>query len=218
MKAASSRYIMLFLFAFSWGFGQGSGLLIQQYNRGPALDSKFSRWTLQPRIELNRFNTDLNSTTPEFTVGGRLSLEYRLSSTVGLESGVGFTPIAYSYAVGDSLGIDHLKYLTFPLGIKLHPTSRISIGLGGNYNLYQQGAFWIKKEPFKRKESYPLEVFSNTFGGFLQLEYHFFWGGTFSLHYIWATRKSPLTQPQTNTTSGFRLGIAYSIWRSGSKR
>ena len=218
MKVVTSFFIILLSFVVNCCFGQGSALLIQQYNKGPALDNRYSKWSLLPRLELNRFNTDRNSTKSEFTLGGRFGVEYRLQSTFGIESGVGYTPVSYNYIVEDSLGIDRLEYLTVPLGVKLHPTSRISVGLGANYNFYQKGVYRIIKEGSVRIEDYPLGVFTNTLGGFLRLEYHFLWGGTVSLNYRWATRASPPLQSQTNSSSGFQLGMAHTLWQSKLRR
>ena len=45
-------------------FAQGENLLIQQYNKGPALDDVYSRWPIFVSGRLNYLNTDLERTSP----------------------------------------------------------------------------------------------------------------------------------------------------------
>jgi hypothetical protein len=115
------------------GFAQGGDLLIQQYYRGPQLDSNYSKWTFRLGPQLNRINTDLGTTTPTLAIGGLVEIEYRFSKTVGLVSGAKFTPISYSYIEADSLAIDNLKYISYPLMLRLQPTYKLSFWFG--YNL-----------------------------------------------------------------------------------
>lgn len=200
------------------GNAQGGGLLIQQYQKGPALDGTYSRWTLYPGVELNYINTDLATTKPKIALGGLLQVEFRVSSTVGLKTGVHYTPIAYSYPVQDSVGVDQLRYWTLPMSIMLHPTQRVSIGLGALYNLYNQGAFVRSIDDFKNKTLYPKAHFRNSFGGFVQVGYHFLQKCYAFLNYRWAARSNLPTLSQTNTSSGFQLGVTYTLWASKKRR
>ena len=121
------------------GFSQGGDLLIQQYNRGPQLDSNYSKWSFRLGPQLNRINTDLGTTTPTLTLGGLVEIEYRFSKTVGLVSGAQFTPISYSYIEADTLAKDRLKYISYPLMLRLQPTYRLSFGLGIIYQAFLNG-------------------------------------------------------------------------------
>jgi len=141
-----------------------------------------------------------------------------VSSTVGLKTGVHYTPIAYSYPVQDSVGVDQLRYWTLPMSIMLHPTQRVSIGLGALYNLYNQGAFVRSIDDFKNKTLYPKAHFRNSFGGFVQVGYHFLQKCYAFLNYRWAARSNLPTLSQTNTSSGFQLGVTYTLWASKKRR
>ena len=103
-------YTLLFIFFLGGviSFAQGGKLLIQQYSKGPELDQNYSKWSLRFGPQLSRINTDLGTTSPTLSLGGLMEIEYRLSKTVGLVSGVQFTPISYSYMEGDSTATDQL--------------------------------------------------------------------------------------------------------------
>ena len=51
-------------------FAQGENLLIQQYNKGPALDDVYSRWTIYLGSRLNYLNTISEGTNPILSLGG----------------------------------------------------------------------------------------------------------------------------------------------------
>lgn len=211
--------LLVFLY---WGsgqlYGQGSELLLQQYNKGPVLDDVYSRWSVYPVVQLNRINTNLETTSPKLTLGGGLEGEFRVSKTVGFLSGIAHTPVVYSYPVQDSLGLDRLRYLSIPLAVRLHPTKRVSLGLGVQYNIYRKGEQLRTIGDFERKTAYTEGVFLNSFGGFAQVGYHFFKRFYGFVNFRWAGRSSPPTQPQTNNNSGFQLGLNYRLWRSRIKR
>jgi hypothetical protein len=215
----SSRFFLFVLLLFGileipQGNAQGGDLLIQQYQKGPALDGTYSRWSVYPGVQLNYINTDLESTSPKLALGAVLQIEYRVSSTVGFTTGLYDTRIAYSYPVQDSIGIDKLRYWSIPLGIQLHPTKRVSLGLSALYNSFNKGRFLRRIEEFESETPYPKEHFKNSFGGVVQVGYHFFKKCYAYLNFRWATRSNPPTLPQTNTNSGFQLGINYTLWAS----
>jgi len=196
------------------GFAQGGDLLIQQYNRGPQLDSNYSKWSFRLGPQLNRINTDLGTTTPTLTFGGLVEIEYRFSKTVGLVSGPQFTPISYSYIEADSLAIDRLKYISFPLMLRLQPTYKLSFGLGIIYQAYLSGQKELGEEDAKLTTSYTTGIFKNSIGMIGQLSYHL--NSRFNIfgNYRWVKRTSPPTQAQTNNTVGFQLGVSYLFVKS----
>ncbi len=197
---------------------QGGELLIQQYNQGPVLDNFYSRWSINLGIQLNRINTDKENTNPKITLGSLIQLEYNVSKTVGFISGLNYTPISYSYTIKDSLGQDNLKYFSIPIGIRLNPTKRVSISLGGLYNRYQKGEYEVSLNDFARQANYAESIFKNSLGGFAQIGYHFFKRFYGFLNFRWATRNSSPTLSQSNNTSGFQVGFVYQLWSSRVKR
>jgi len=211
-----------FIVFLNWGssflYGQGGDLLIQQYNKGPVLDNVYSRWSIYPGVQLNRINANLETTTPKLALGGGLEGEFRVSKTVGFLTGIFYNPVVYSYPVQDSLGLDRLNYLSVPLAIRLHPTKRVSLGVGVQYNFFRKGQQLRTIEDFEQTEPYAEGIFINSFGGFAQVGYHFFKHFYGFVNFRWAGRVSPPTQPQTNNNSGFQVGFNYRIWRSRIKR
>lgn len=196
------------------GFSQGGDLLIQQYNRGPQLDSNYSKWSFRLGPQLNRINTDLGTTTPTLTLGGLVEIEYRFSKTVGLVSGAQFTPISYSYIEADNLAKDHLKYISYPLMLRLQPTYRLSFGLGIIYQAFLNGQKELGEEEAKLTTPYAKGIFKNSVGMIGQLSYHLNPRFNVFANYRWVKRTSPPTQAQTNNTIGFQLGVSYLFLKS----
>ena len=205
---------MFFLFPLIKIFAQDGDLLIKQYNKGPSLENSYSRWTINPGIQFNRINADLQFSSPKITFGASIELEYNFSNSVGFSSGLIYSPISYSYPVKDTLGQDRLIYLTIPIIIRLKPTKRVNIGIGGLCNLYHKGVFSRVFDDVKYKELYEKDIFKNTIGLITQISYHFFKKCNVFVNYRWANGSSPPTQPETNRNSGFQLGLSYSLWKS----
>ena len=78
-------------------FAQGENLLIQQYNKGPALDDVYSRWSIFVSGRLNYLNTDLERTSPILSLGGLTEMQFNISKTFGFLIGFGNTTISYKY-------------------------------------------------------------------------------------------------------------------------
>lgn len=196
------------------GHGQGGELLIQQYRRGPALNSNYSKFALSIGPQVNRINTPLSSTSPNISFGANLTLEYRISKTVGLVSGIGYTPIKYNYQYEDNPAKDALTYFSFPLLIRLNPTERVSINLGGHYSFFYSGYRLVETETNTLKTPYEKGIFKNNLGGIIQVGYHFLGAFYGYVNYRWARRTSPPLQQQTNDTSGFQVGVEFTFWKS----
>ncbi len=192
-------------------------MLILQYNKGPALDKAYSRWSIYAGIDVNRINTDQKKTTPKLILGGFIQMEFRMSRTVGFLSGTNFSPVKYSYQVKNSLVQDRISYFSIPLGIRLHPTKKTSIGLGSHFNALNKAEFIRFKENSESYEAYSKGVFKNSFGGFVQLGYQFYKRFVIYGNFRWASRSSPAVQIQTNNTSGVQIGLTYPIFSSQIK-
>ncbi len=192
-------------------------MLILQYNKGPALDEAYSRWSIYAGIDVNRINTDQKKTTPKLILGGFIQMEFRMSRTLGFVSGINYSPVKYSYQVKNSLVQDRISYFSIPLGIRLHPTKKTSIGLGSNFNVFNKAEFIRIEEDIENYEAYSKGVFKNSFGGFIQLGYQFYKKFVIYTSFRWASRSSPAVQIQTNNTSGVQLGLTYPIFSSQIK-
>ena len=192
-------------------------MLILQYNKGPALDKAYSRWSIYAGIDVNRINTDQKKTTPKRILGGFIQMELRMSKTVGFVSGINYSPVKYSYEVKNSLVQDRISYFTIPLGIKLHPTKKTSIGLGSHFNVLNKAEFIRIVEDSEDYKAYSKDIFRNSFGGFVQLGYQFYKRFVIYANFKWASRSSPAVQIQTNNTSGVQLGLICPIFSSQMK-
>ena len=144
-------------------------------------------------------------------------MEFRMSRTVGFLSGTNFSPVKYSYQVKNSLVQDRISYFSIPLGIRLHPTKKTSIGLGSHFNALNKAEFIRCKENSESYAAYSKGVFTNSFGGFVQLGYQFYKRFVIYGNYRWASRSSPAVQIQTNNTSGVQIGLTYPIFSSQIK-
>jgi len=178
------------------------------------LDSNYSKWSFRLGPQLNRINTDLGTTTPTLTLGGLVEIEYRFSKTVGLVSGAQFTPISYSYIEADTLAKDRLKYISYPLMLRLQPTYRLSFGLGIIYQAFLKGQKELGEEEAKLTTPYAKGIFKNSIGMIGQLSYHLNPRFNVFANYRWVKRTSPPTQAQTNNTIGFQLGVSYLFLKS----
>ncbi len=205
-------------FTTYFNYSQNSDLLIQQYNIGPALDDVYSRWAISIGAHLNRIDSDKEVSNPLINFGAISQLEFRMTKSFGILTGLNYNKISYNYPLINSVGKDELVYFSFPLGIRLRPTSKVSFAIGGLYNNFNKGQLTIKYENLERSEPYAIEIFENSIGGFTQIGYNFMKNLFTYLNFRWATKNDSPTMPQSNNTSGFQLGISYQIWSSRIKR
>lgn len=199
-------------------YAQNSDILIQQYNIGPALDDIYSRWTFSLGAHLNRIDSDKEISNPLINFGAINQLEFRMTKSFGVITGVNYNRISYNYPLINSVGKDELVYYSFPFGIRLHPTNKVSFAIGGLYNNFNRGQLTIKYENFERSEMYSIGIFENSIGGFTQVEYNFLKNFHTYFNFRWATKNNSPTMPQSNNTLGFQIGISYQIWSSRIRR
>ena len=210
--------ILFFIFISINTFAQRGGLLIQQYNKGPSLGQTYSKWNLHAGPEISLINAELRTSSPLFSVGATINIEYLFSKTVGLLTGLNYTPISYKYSVSDSLVNDRIKYISIPLFLRVHPTDRVSLNFGVQYNHFQKGEKIISFNNTLINKRYKKGIFENSFGYVLQVGYHF-WEQFYSyLNYRWVKKTSPITQPETNNSKGLQLGMTYTFWNSAKRQ
>ena len=205
-------------FTTFFNHAQNSDLLIQQYNIGPALEDVYSTWTISLGAHINRIDSDKEISDPLINFGAISQLEFRMAKSFGVLTGVNYNKISYNYPLINSVGRDKLVYFSFPLGIRLRPTKKVSFAIGGLYNNFYKGQLTIKYGNFERSEPYATGIFENSIGGFTQIEYNFFKNLNTYLNFRWATKNDSPIMPQSNNNSGFQLGISYQFWNSTIKR
>ena len=206
-------FFAVFFFAAK-SSAQGGDLLIQQYRRGPALNANYPKLRLFLGPQSSRINTDLGTTSATLTFGAELNIEFRVSKTVGLVSGIGYTPVAYKYASGELPSKDQLVFLTLPLLMRLRPTERVSVTMGGIYSFYQSGKQILDPDGVSQVIPYEKGIFKNSIGGIVQLGYHFLGSFYGYVNYRWVRRASPATQLQTNNLARFHAAHSIALWES----
>ena len=199
-------------------FAQGENLLIQQYNKGPALDDVYSRWSIFVSGRLNYLNTDLERTSPILSLGGLTEMQFNISKTFGFLIGFGNTTISYKYNYQNSFVKDRLNYFVLPIGIRLNQTKKVSISFGAIHNLFNKGENQVTENDVVVKKEYEKLDFENSFGGFTQIGFYFLKNFYSYINFRWATRYNSPLDEKSNNNNGFQLGLAYKIWSSRIKR
>ena len=199
-------------------FAQGENLLIQQYNKGPALDDVYSRWSIFVSGRLNYLNTDLERTSPTLSLGGLTEMHFNISKTFGFLIGFGNTTISYKYDYQNSFVNDRLNYFVLPIGVRLNPTKKVSISFGAIHNLFNKGENQVTENDVVVKKEYEKLDFENSFGGFTQIGFYFLIIFYSYFNYRWATKYNSPLDEKSNSNNGFQLGLAYKIWSSRIKR
>jgi len=166
-------------------FAQGENLLIQQYNKGPALDDVYSRWSIFVSGRLNYLNTDLERTSPILSLGGLTEMQFNISKTFGFLIGFGNTTISYKYDYQNSFVKDRLNYFVLPIGIRLNPTKKVSISFGAIHNLFNKGENQVTENNVVVKKEYEKLDFENSFGGFTQIGFYFLKNFYSYINYRW---------------------------------
>jgi hypothetical protein len=203
----------IFLFFLQTIQGQGSNLLIQQYNRGPALGQSYSKFSFKVGPQLNRINTDLGTTSPTLALGGLFEIEYHLSKNVSLVSGGQYTPIRYRYLEKETTYQDLLNYINFPLFLRLQPAKKLGLGLGTTYQLYLKGEKKPENQVDQETTLYPKGIFKNSLGLVTQLSFSLNPFLDVFVNYRWVRRTSPPLQKETNNTQGLQLGVSCRIFQ-----
>tara|TARA_B100000963_G_scaffold6260_1_gene4888 strand:- start:18452 stop:19123 length:672 start_codon:yes stop_codon:yes gene_type:complete len=212
------KSIIFYILTSFFTFAQGENLLIQQYNKGPALDDVYSRWSIFVSGRLNCLNTDLERTSPILSLGGLTEMQFNISKTFGFLIGFGNTTVSYKYDYQNSFVKDRLNYFVLPIGVRLNPTKKVSVSFGAIHNLFNKGENQVTENDVAVKKEYEKLDFENSFGGFTQIGFYFLKNFYSYINYRWATKyNSPLDQ-KSNNNNGFQLGLAYKIWSSRIKR
>ena len=194
-------------------FAQGENLLIQKYNKGPALYDVYSRWSIFVSGRLNYLNTDLERTSPILSLGGLTEMQFNISKTFGFLIGFGNTTISYKYDYQNSFVKDRLNYFVLPIGIRLNPTKKVSISFGAIHNLFNKGENQVTENNVVVKKEYEKLDFENSFGGFTQIGFYFLKNFYSYINYRWATKYNSPLDEKSNNNNGFQLGLAYKYGR-----
>ena len=212
------NFILFYAFTSFLTFSQSENLLIQQYNKGPALDDVYSKWSIYIGSRLNYLNSDLVGTIPVLSLGGLTEVQLNISKSFGFIIGFGNTAISYKYDYLNSFAKDRLDYFVLPIGVRLNPTKKVSFSFGTTYNFFNKGLNQVAENNIVVKKEYEKIDFENSFGGFTQIGFYFLKNFYGFINYRWATKyNSPLAE-KSNNNNGFQLGLAYRIWSSKIKR
>ena len=212
------KSIIFYVLASFLTYAQGENLLIQQYNKGPALDNVYARWSIYLGGRLNYLNPDLERTSPILSLGGLTEMQFNISKTFGFLIGFGNTTISYKYDYQNSFVNDRLNYFVLPIGVRLNPTKKVSISFGAIHNLFNKGENQVTENNVVVKKEYEKLDFENSFGGFTQIGFYFLKNFYGFINYRWAIKYNSPLDEKSNNNNGFQLGLAYKIWSSRIKR
>ncbi len=214
-----SRYVIFCVLLFQLFFegslwAQDGHLLIQQYREGPALTHAFSRWEISGVALSSYWIPKNDALKPKINYLPKLRLLYRPVRSMALTTGFEYLPIHYSFTQGETTYLDKLVYFSIPLGIRLFPYERLHLGMAFHYNLYQKGnTFWPPKEKTETKAIAP-GVLSNSVGFCASIDYRVWKRFRVEAQFRFSKKKASLLVPQTNSYTGWLLGISHPLFRS----
>ena len=192
-------------------FAQGDDNLLLQYRRGPNLDGFYHRWNATLSMQGHWINTDRDYTKAGISVGGGIGVQYNFSKSFGLETGIHWLPIHYSYTLENNGTRDRIRYWEVPLLGRLSPSRKWTFLFGPTYNRLQSAKNTAIVDVSNNSTVYPEGRFQNAFGALLGLNFQ--WKGYLAVgvRYRYIKKDSPLLQLQSNNFSGFSLGLFYTL-------
>ena len=192
-------------------FAQGDDNLLLQYRRGPNPDGFYHRWNTTLGVQGNWMNTDSDFTKAGISVGGGVGIQRNFSKSFGLETGLHWLPIHYSYTLEDNNTKDRLQYWEISLLGRLSPSRKWTLLFGPTYNRLQQAINSAIVDVTNNSNQYPEGRFQNAFGALLGINFQ--WKGQLSVgvRYRYIKKDTSLLQLQSNTFSGVSLGLFYTL-------
>ena len=200
--------LIIFLFNSNYLFSQSGELLIQQYNKGPSLDNYYSK--LEIFLGGNLFLMNKNEKTkPIINFGGNLEVEFNISKTFGIKTGLYHFPVKYFYINNENLR-DLIEYNTIPLGIKLVPTKKSKFSMGINYNIINKATFYDEN----LKGEYNINEYKNNMGFFISYEYLIWKIISLNIKYKFSKVNNIDKEIKQEKYKGFMLSLKLKIFKT----
>ena len=186
---------------------QGDANLLLQYNKGPDLDAFYRTWNFDIQAFAVRVNLNEDYSKPGVTYALGANVQYKLSKTFGLTSGIGFFNIHYQYELSTNTSTDKLSYITLPLTIRVSPSRNFILETGAVYHFLLIAKNSEIVNLSDKSNVYESGVFKNTLGWLFSLQYNVWKRLNVSIQYRFIKKSSVAFSIQKNNFSGLLLGV-----------
>ena len=205
---------MFFPIASADLFAQDGYLLIEQYREGPDLGSAYSSWEVDIIASSSLWIPENKVLSPKLNYLAQIRVMYKPAKSLALISGFDYIPKSYTYKTQDTINLDRLTYFSVPLGIRLFPYKRLHLGLSLQYHLYQNGASRTPpKKPVIIKNISP-GILKNSFGFCASVDYTIWKKFSVEAQFRFTKKNETLFAIQTNSYTGWVLGLNYPLIQS----
>ncbi len=216
MKKKIPLFLLLLFFPIGSAalFAQDGYLLIEQYRQGPDLGSAYSPWEVDLIGSTTYWIPENKVLSPRLNYLAQIRVMYKPAKSLALISGFDYIPKNYTYETQNTIHLDRLTYFSVPLGIRLFPYKRVHLGLSLQYNLYQKGA---SRTPPKKPvliENIPSGILKNSFGFCASVDYTIWKKFSLEVQFRFTKKNEPLFAIQTNSYTGWVLGLNYPLFQS----
>ncbi len=206
------KSFLLLLFSFlkmHLFYAQGPDLLIQQYHKNSIDLEYFQKWNFDFSISINRFNSSNRNTNGLISLGFGSTIYYRLKKSFGISSGIEVLNYSYNYLDSDPNLIDKLKYLNFPLSLKVFPSKKLIIEFGVFYNKILNA----KKREKSSKEwiEYEKGIFLNSLGFLSSIKFNFWKKFKLGINYRFQKNSKNVFKKEPNNFRGISIEINHPI-------
>mgnify|MGYP001462108336 CR=1 FL=1 len=216
MKKLFSLFLLLLFFPIGIAalFAQDGYLLIEQYREGPDLGSAYSPWEVDLIGSTTYWIPQNKVLSPRLNYLVQIRLMYKPAKSLAIISGFDYIPKSYTYKTQETINLDRLTYFSVPLGIRLFPYKRLHLGLSLQYHLYQNGASRTPpKKPVLIKNISP-GILKNSFGFCASVDYTIWKKFSVEAQFRFTKKNETLFAIQTNSYTGWVLGLNYPLIQS----
>ena len=196
---------------------QGDSNLLLQYNKGPDLDAFYRTWNFDIQAFAVRVNLNEDYSKPGVTYALGANVQYKLSKTFGLTSGIGFFNIHYQYELSTNTSTDKLSYVNFPLTVRVSPSRKLILETGAIYHFLLKAKNSEIVNLSNKSNVYEDGVFKNTLGWLFSVQYNVWKRLNISVQYRFIKKSSDAFSIQKNNFNGLLLGGHYFIFNPKKK-
>lgn len=211
MYAIRIKWFWLLLPLFSSAIAQGDANLLLQYNKGPDLDGFYRKWNFDLHTHMVYGNTIKDYTVGKINFSTGTYVQYKLSKTFALNSGIDFFRLSYQYDLPYNQTYDILTYLSFPLTLRVFPSRKLHFETGLLYNHLLNAQNTEIVDLKNRSKEYTSEIFKNALGWLFATQYNVWKRFDVSLQYRFFKKASDPLKDQINNFNTFLLGVHFFV-------
>jgi|TARA_X000000950_G_C13752518_1_gene593254 opacity protein-like surface antigen len=210
MRIKSGLLVFILSLVFDLAFGQGDANLLLQYRKGPDM-SRYRKWNFDLHLRGVYMSPQGNHAVPKigYAFGG--NIQYKYANSFGATTGVDLLSVHYQYQLNDNTTTDQIRYLSFPLAIRVFPTARTHFETGLLYHHLLKAENSAIVDLRQNTNTYPEGVFKNAFGWLFGVHYNIWKKFYLSLEYRFFKRATITQRIQKNNFNGFLVGVHFLI-------